>query len=286
MNLDGNNSMNNNLSTGINNIDNSMKENKSKAITNLIMNEYNNKNNNKSLELTNQKNSKIFKGFIFPMINQNYGNSFQKNIKKILVSLIIILILSKSLIFLSLYMLLFKVNEIKILSFIDENNYELIFTKYSAFSKLNSIEEEYIFLFMCYFLLNIFQYFFNLKITSIALKKRIINFIFYYLSFIILLISSLIFIYFYSYKFTNTKISSNKIRKAIIICFVFNFIINECIMIMSVFLNIIGKKKGFSEKLLKDIKTSSLFFAALFFTIIQSVIIFIHRKYNRKYKYI
>ena len=53
---------------------------------------------------------------------------------------------------------------------------------------------------------------------------------------------------------------------------------NECTLIMSVFFNIIGKKKGFTEKLLKDIKTSSTFLASLIIIIIQSINISIKEK--------
>ena len=72
--------------------------------------------------------------------------------------------------------------------------------------------------------------------------------------------------------------SINKIRKGIIISFISNFIMNECIMIMTVFYNILGKKKGFSEKLLKEIKTLTVFLASLIFSIIQGVIILLKIK--------
>ena len=288
-----NNSVSNNVSTAVNNIDNLIKENKGKINANLIMNEYY-KNDNKDTESANKdqskNNSTFLRGILIPPSfkdNRQYKNVIQKNVKIILISLIIVLILLKCLSFLSLFMLIFKVNEIKILSFIDENNYELIFAKFSSFLHLNSIEEEYIFLFICYFFLNIFQYFINLSYTSLAYKKKMINYIFYYLSLIITLVLSFIFIYYYLQKFTNTEMSLGRIRKGIIICFGFNTIINECIMIMSVFFNIIGKKKGFSEKLLKDIKSSSSFFATIAFTIIQSITILIKIKISHRFeKYI
>ena len=274
----------NNISTGINNMDNLIKDNKNKMNNNLIYNELV-KNDNKSLDISNKNklsnNSTFFRGIIFPpsfKLNNQYKNLFQKNTKKILISLIIVLILSKCLNFFSLYMLLFKVNEINILTFVDSNNYELIFSKFSSFLNINSIEEEYIFLFACYFFLNIFQYFINLSYTSIAFKKKIINYIFYYLSLIIILVSSLFFTHYYGQKFINTKMSLNIIRKRIIIFFGLNLITNECTLIMSVFFNIIGKKKGFSEKLLKDIKTSSTFLASLIIIIIQSINISIKEK--------
>ena len=47
---------------------------------------------------------------------------------------------------------------------------------------------------------------------------------------------------------------------------------NECTMIMGIFFNIFGKKKGFSEKLLKDIKTSSSLLASFIFLIIEGSI--------------
>lgn len=48
---------------------------------------------------------------------------------------------------------------------------------------------------------------------------------------------------------------------------------NECIMIMSVFFNIYGKKKEFSEKLLKDVKALSIFFSSVFILILEIIII-------------
>ena len=277
---------NNNMSTGIQNVENLINENKNKANSNLIYNE-SIKNDVKSMDISNKNkpkiNSSIFKGIISPKFRDNQDKNSYRNSNKILINLIIVLILSKSLIFFILYMLLFKVNEIKILSFVDENNYELLFSNFSSLFKLNSIEEEYIFIFMCYYFLNIFQYFINLAYTSISYKKKIINYIFYYLSLIIILISSLVFTYYYSQKFMNTKISIKKIRRGIIICFIINFLINECIMIMSVFYNIFGKKKGFSESLLKDMKTLSIFLASLIFSIIQSIIIIVDNKSNYRF---
>ena len=281
---------NNNMSTGINNVENLIKENKNKMEANLINNEYI-KNDIKSMELANKNKSKMnssfLKGFIAPLSfkdNQNQKLYQNNNAKKLLISLLMVLVLSKSLIFFVLYMLLFKVKEIKIFSFVDENNYELLFSNFLSFLHLNSIEEEYIFLFMCYFFLNIFQYFINLSYTSISFKKKFINYIFYYLSLIIIFISNLIFIFNYSQKYINTKTNIKKIRKGVIICFIMNFIINECIMIMSVYYNIFGKKKGFSERLLKDIKTLSIFLASLIFSIIQMISIFISLKVNNLFE--
>ena len=275
---------NNNVSTGVNNMENLIKENKNKMKSNLINNEYI-KNDTKSMEISNKNkskiNSSIFKGIVAPFsYKENQNQKFNHSNIKILVSLLIVLILSKSQIFFVLYMLLFKVNEVKILSSVDENNNELLFSNISSFLHLNSIEEEYIFLFVCYYFLNIFQYFINLSYTSISFKKKYINYLFYYLSLIIMFISNLIFLYYYSQKYINIKISTKKIRKGVVICFAINFIINECIMIMSVFYNILGKKKGFSERLLKDIKTLSIFLASLIFSIIQILTIFIDTKLN------
>ena len=131
---------------------------------------------------------------------------------------------------------------------------------------------------------SVFLYFLNLLYTSIALKKKIINYIFYYFSIIIFFVSSLIFTYYYSQEFDNTKTTTNKIRKGIIIFFAINFIMNECIMIMSVFFNIFGKKKGFSEKLLKDIKVSSLFLSSVVFSIFESLISLANSKTNNIYE--
>ena len=275
------NSVNNNISTGLNNMDNLIKENKNKLNANLVSNE-SNKNEGKSLSQSNKdflkiNNSSVVKGIkeiFFPFYKKSNRNLINNTERKNLVSLLFVLIISKSLNFLSSYMLLFKVNEIKIFSFVNENNNELIFYKLSSFLNFNSIEEEYIFLYMCYFFFNIILYFINLSYTSIAFKRKIVNFIFYYFSFIIFFISSFLFIYYYLKDFTNSKISTDKIRKRIIIFFLIDFVINECTMIMSVFFNIFGNKKGFSEKLLKDIKTSSSLLASIIFLIIESSIKF------------
>ena len=123
---------------------------------------------------------------------------------------------------------------------------------------------------MCYSFFNIVLHFINLSYTSIAFKRKIINFIFYYFSFIIFIISSFFFIYYYLQDFTNSKLYTNEIKKRIIIFFTIDFVMNECSMIMGVFFNIFGKKKGFSEKLLKDIKTSSSLLASIIFIIIEA----------------
>ena len=281
------NSVNNNISTGINNMDNLIKENKNKLNANLVSNE-SNKNEAKALSQSNKEflKNKGMKGFFFPFYKkENYKNNVMNNTeRKNLVSLLLVLVLTKSLNFLSSYMLIFKVHGIKIFSYVNENNNELLFHKLSSFFNFNSIEEEYIFLFMCFSFLNILLYFINLSYTSIAFKRKIINFIFYYFSFIIFFISSFFFIYYYLMDFTNSKISTDKIRKRIIIFFIIDFVMNESITIMSVFFNIFGNKKGFSEKLLKDIKTSSLLLASVIFLIIEISIAIINRKKNNSFE--
>ena len=269
-------SNNNNISTGANNMEISIKENKNNINVNLIYNE-SIKNENKSIDQTiKQKNNQnIFRGVIFPFSSKikNKQNLLHKKAKKIFFGLLTVFTLSKSLNFLSLYMLLFKVNKTKILSIMDENDYKLLFYKISSFLKLTTIEEEYIFLFTCYYFLNIIFYFINISYTSIAFKKKLINYIIYYFSTIIHLLASLLFIYLFSQNFINTKLSINKIRKGIINSFIINYIMNECIMIMSVFFNIYGKKKEFSEKLLKDVKALSIFFSSVFILILEIIII-------------
>ena len=281
-------SNNNNISIGMNNVDNLIKENKNKVNEKLINNE-SIKNDIKSIEkatkINIRKNTSIIKGLIPTYTNKdNQITKNNNNEKKNLISLLFVLILSKELNFLSFYLLLFKINDINIVSFIDENNNELLFNKFSSFFKLNTIKEEYIFLFMLNYALNVFLYFLNLLYTSIALKKKIINYIFYYFSIIIFFVSSLIFTYYYSQESDNTKTSTNEIRKGIIIFFVINFIMNECIMIMSVYFNIFGKKKGFSEKLLKDIKASSLFLSSVIFSLSESLISLANSKTNKIYE--
>ena len=64
------------------------------------------------------------KGFFFPFYKkENYKNNVMNNTeKKNLVSLLLVLVLTKSLNFLSSYMLIFKVHGIKIFSYVNENN--------------------------------------------------------------------------------------------------------------------------------------------------------------------
>ena len=178
-------SNNNNISTGANNMEISIKENKNNINVNLIYNE-SIKNENKSIDQTiKQKNNQnIFRGVIFPFSSKikNKQNLLHKKAKKIFFGLLTVFTLSKSLNFLSLYMLLFKVNKTKILSIMDENDYKLLFNKISSFLKLTTIEEEYIFLFTCYYFLNIIFYFINISYTSIAFKKKI-NQLYYILFF-------------------------------------------------------------------------------------------------------
>jgi len=285
---------NNNVSTNINNTDNliqlkqknldiSKNNNNSSLIHNNSL-----KNKIKIEEPINEKetrtNSQTIRGFLFPFLfsdNSINPNLYPKNIKKI-ISLLILFTTLKSLNFLSLYMLIFKVNKIKIYSFVNKNNYELVFPEFSYFLKISTIAEEYLFLFMCYYFFNIFLYLINMSYTSLALKKKFINYFFYYLSLIIFLSSSIGFIYYY---FKNAEDINNDItnlRKDIILCFLFNFIMNECTMIMSIFYNIIGKNNKLGEKLLKDIKSLSVFFAGLFFILIQCIMAITSNKYNNK----
>ena len=272
------NSVNNNISTGINNMDNLIKENKNKLNANLVSNE-SNKNEAKSLSQSNKdflkvNNSSVIKGIkgiFFPFYKKSNKNLINNKERKNLINLLLVLVLSKSLNFLCAYMLLFKVSTIKIFSYLSMNYNGLIFYEL-FFMKFNSIAEEYIFLYMCYSFFNIVLHFINLSYTSIAFKKKFINFIFYYFSFIIYFVTSFFFVYYYLQDFTKSKLDTDDIKKRIIIFFTIDFVMNECTMIMGIFFNIFGKKKGFSEKLLKDIKTSSSLLASFIFLIIEGSI--------------
>ena len=131
---------------------------------------------------------------------------------------------------------------------------------------------------MCCYFLNIFLYLINMVYTTNALKNKIIKYSFYYLSLLTLLISSIFFIYYYLKGADNSKYNFDNIRKEIVLIFVFNFIMNESTMIMSIFYNITGKNNGFGEKILKEIKSISVFFAGILFLIIQSLTIIINSK--------
>lgn len=257
-----NNSISNNVSTGVNNI-NFFSPNKDKdKKNNLILHE-----SIKEINPNESKNNNSLRRIVLPLLFQDKNKNFlyAKNIRKIMLCLLLVSILSRVLNYLSIYMLIFKFSELKFISI------------YSGFYKKISLEEDYLFLFASYYLLSILLYLINMLYTSIALKKKIINYIFYYISLIILLLSSIFFIYNYLKKFEAKKINKN-----IIIYFLNNLLMNECIMLMSVFFNIIGNKKRLSEKILKDIKITSLFLASIIFIIIQgsSTIINAKIKYN------
>ena len=289
VNVENNNSNNININTSIiNNTDNLIK---SKQVENMdINNNKNNLNHNNTIKIEEQNETRNFnpsqtlRGLLFPFLfsDNNINPNLYPDKIKIIIKLLALFTITKCLYFISLFMLIFKVYKIKIYSFIDQNNNELLFSSFSLSLKIKSITEEYLFLFMSYYFFNIIFYFINMSYTSIALKKNFLNILFYYLSLIIFLISSIFFIYYYLQSADNTEIAIEKIRKNIILCFVFNFMMNECNMIMSIFYNIIGKKKGFGERMLKDIKSLSTFFAGILFLLIQSLVIIINLK-NKEY---
>lgn len=91
-------------------------------------------------------------GFLFPFLfldNNNNQNLHPQKIK-IVIGLLIIFVLIIYLNLLSLFMVIFKSHEIKLVSFIDKNN-ELLFPEISSFLNITSATEEYIFLFTCYY---------------------------------------------------------------------------------------------------------------------------------------
>ena len=83
---------NNNMSTGIQNVENLINENKNKANSNLIYNE-SIKNDVKSMDISNKNkpkiNSSIFKGIISPKFRDNQDKNSYRNSNKILINLII-----------------------------------------------------------------------------------------------------------------------------------------------------------------------------------------------------
>ena len=280
INIDNNNSnnVNLNINTSINNTDNLMKT-KAQANADINNNKININHNKIKIEEQNEirnfNPSQTLRGLLFPFLfsDNNINQNLYSGKIKIIIKLLFLFTTSKCLYFISLFMLIFKIDKIKITSFIDKNNNELLFSKFSLSLKLTSITEEYIFLFMSYYFLNIILYFINMSYTSIALKKVFVNYFFYYLSLLVFLVSSIFFIYYYLKSGDNTLYALEKIRKDIILCFLLNFIMNECNMIMSIFYNIFGKKKGFGERMLKDIKSYSVFFAGILFLLIQSFVV-------------
>ena len=292
VNIENNNINNNNINTSVNNTDNLIQ---SKAQQNLEIS----KNNNNSSIMHNSSiknkikfeeqitpnearsnNSQTLRGFLFPFLflDNNINPNLYPSKYKIIIYLLILFTGTKTINFLSLFILIFKVHRIKIYSFVDKNNNGLLFYEFSKYLKIGSIAEEYLFLFMCCYFLNILLYLINMSYTPIAIKRKTINYLFYYLALVIFLVSSIFFIFYYLQSADNAIFQIGKIRKNIILCFLFNFIMNECNMIISIFYNIIGKNNGFREKMLKDVKFLSVFFAGLLFLIIQTIIVIVNKK--------
>ena len=275
---------NNNITTNMNNTDNYMKQQQ-----NLILNKPNNSikiEDQSNNENRGSNNSNTWRGFLFPFLfleNNTNQNLYPQKIK-IVIGLLVALVALKCLNFLSLFMVIFKSHEIKIVSYIDKNN-ELLFPELSSILNITSVTEEYIFLFTCYYFLNIFLYLINMSYTSCALKKKCINYTFYYSSVLLTFCSNIFFVYYYLQK--TDEINSDKflIRRNISLLFLLNLIMNECSMIMSVFYNIKGKESGFVEKTLKDIKSLSVFFAGILFLLIQILIAVISSDTNSFEKY-
>ena len=292
VNIENNNINNNNINTSVNNTDNLIQ---SKAQQNLEIS----KNNNNSSIMHNSSiknkikfeeqitpnearsnNSQTLRGFLFPFLflDNNINPNLYPSKYKIIIYLLILFTGTKTINFLSLFILIFKVHRIKIYSFVDKNNNGLLFYEFSKYLKIGSIAEEYLFLFMCCYFLNIILYLINMSYTPIAIKRKTINYLFYYLALVIFLVSSIFFIFYYLQSADNAIFQIGKIRKNIVLCFLFNFIMNECNMIISIFYNIIGKNNGFREKMLKDVKFLSVFFAGLLFLIIQTIIVIVNEK--------
>ena len=275
---------NNNITTNMNNTDNYMKQQQ-----NLILNKPNNSikiEDQSNNENRGSNNSNTWRGFLFPFLfleNNTNQNLYPQKIK-IVIGLLVALVALKCLNFLSLFMVIFKSHEIKLVSYIDKNN-ELLFPELSSILNITSVTEEYIFLFTCYYFLNIFLYLINMSYTSCALKKKCINYTFYYSSVLLTFCSNIFFVYYYLQK--TDEINSDKflIRRNISLLFLLNLIMNECSMIMSVFYNIKGKESGFVEKTLKDIKSLSVFFAGILFSLIQILIAVISSDTNSFEKY-
>ena len=262
---------NNNITTNMNNSENYMKQQQ-----NLILNKPNN-----SIKIEDQSpnenrggnNSQTWRGFLFPFLfldNNANQNLYPQKIK-IVVGLLIVFVSLKCLNFLSLFMVIFKSHEIKLVSYIDKTN-ELLFPEISSFLNITSVTEEYIFLFTCYYFLNILFYLINMSYTSCAIKKKCINYAFYYSSLLLIFCSNIFFVYYYLQKADEINTDKFLIRRNIIMLFLLNLIMNECSMIMSVYYNIKGKESGFVEKTLKDIKSLSVFFAGILFLLIQILI--------------
>ena len=275
---------NNNITTNMNNTDNYMKQQQ-----NLILNKPNNSikiEDQSNNENRGSNNSNTWRGFLFPFLfleNNTNQNLYPQKIK-IVIGLLVALVALKCLNFLSLFMVIFKSHEIKLVSYIDKNN-ELLFPELSSILNITTVTEEYIFLFTCYYFLNIFLYLINMSYTSCALKKKCINYTFYYSSVLLTFCSNIFFVYYYLQK--TDEINSDKflIRRNISLLFLLNLIMNECSMIMSVFYNIKGKESGFVEKTLKDIKSLSVFFAGILFSFIQILIAVISSDTNSFEKY-
>ena len=262
---------NNNITTNMNNTENYMKQQ-----PNLILNKPNNSikiEDPSPNENRGSNNSQTWRGFLFPFLfldNNTNQNLYPQKIK-IVIGLLIVLVALKCLNFMSLFMVIFKSHEIKLVSYLDKSN-ELLFPEISSFLNITSVTEEYILLFTCYYFLNIFLYLINMSYTSCAIKKKCINYAFYYLSVLLIFCSNILFVHYYLQKSDEINTDKLLIRRNIIFLFLLNLVMNECSMIMSVYYNIKGKESGFVEKTLKDIKSLSVFFAGILFSFIQILI--------------
>ena len=152
----GNNENNNiNINTSIHNTDNLIK---AKTKTNLDhnknksnLNHNHNHNKIKIEEQNEQRNfyaSQTLRGLLFPFLfsDNNANQNLYSGKIKIIINLLILFTASKCLYFISLFLLIFKISKIKIYSFIDKNNYGLLFSPFSLSLKISSLNEEYLFL--------------------------------------------------------------------------------------------------------------------------------------------
>ena len=280
VNVDNNNSTNINSSIINNNTDNIKNNNNSNiSHNNSIANKVKIEEQITQNEIRNNT-SQTLRGFLFPFLfsDSNINNNLYPQKIKEIIKLLILFTILKSLNFFSLFILIFKISKIKIFSFVDKNNNDLLFSDFSQKLHISSLIEEYLFLLMCFYFFIFILYFINFSYTAIALKKKIINNLFYYFSIIIFFASSILFIYYYLQKSDNKKFLIEKIRKDVILCFGLNLVMNECTMIMSIYYNIVGKNKKFGERLLKEIKSLSIFFGGILFLLLQTLIVFINYK--------
>ena len=200
-------------------------------------------------------------------INNNLTSKKKKKTnfsKNSFVYLILIHSIFKFIHYFSIFLLLIKFFELKLI--LKENiiNYKINF--------INSPLNEIIILFACYYFIHMILFLINKFLTIIIIKGGcfIKYFIFYFLQ-LFYFLSMIAFLFL----FLNTIYS---IRKNIILIFVFELIISEISMILLIYYNKLAVNKGINQHILKETKSIGVLIGAflfLLFNIFRGIFLYI-----------